>query len=196
MVPNTNLNRNSLGVNAGYQIIPKLRLDVAMNWVNSGSDNRASYGAKNDESIMRIFLYMPRNLDVNSLRDYWKPEGNRTEQHSPIFNMNGTIWNNPYFVAYENLNGNNRDRVYGNVKATYDIHSDLKFVLRSGRDFYNDKRTMRHATSSSQYKNGYYQEDDVYFIETNHDMLLSYSPNINSDFSFDASVGGNLMTQI
>src|SRR5690606_5320216 len=123
-------------------------------------------------------------------------ESNQTEQHSPIFNMNGTIWNNPYFVAYENLNGNNRDRVYGNVKATYDIRPDLKFMLRSGRDFYNDKRTMRHAHSSSQYKNGYYQEDDVYFIETNHDMLLSYSPRLNSDFSFDASLGGNLMSQV
>ncbi len=196
MVPNTDLRRNSLGVNAGYQIIPKLRLDVAMNWVNSGSDNRASYGAKNDESVMRMFLYMPRNLDINSLRNYWKPESGQTEQHSPIFNMNGTIWNNPYFVAYENLNGNNRDRVYGNVKATYDIRADLKLMLRSGRDFYNDKRTMRHANSSSQYKNGYYQEDDVYFIETNHDMLLSYSPKIHSDFSFNASLGGNLMAQV
>lgn len=196
MAPNTDLSRNSLGVNAGYQIIPNLRLDVAMNWVNSGSDNRASYGAKNDESIMRMFLYMPRNLDVNSLRDYWKPGSNNAEQHSPIFNMNGTIWNNPYFVAHENLNGNNRDRVYGNVKATYDVRPDLKLMLRSGRDFYNDKRTMRHATSSSQYKNGYYQEDDVYFIETNHDMLLTYSPSLNSDFSFDASLGGNLMAQV
>ncbi|MGO1245556.1 MAG: SusC/RagA family TonB-linked outer membrane protein [Sphingobacterium sp.] len=196
MVPNTDLSRNSLGMNAGYQIVPNLRLDVVMNWVNSSSDNRASYGAKNDESVMRMFLYMPRNLDMNSLKDYWRPESNNTEQNSPIFNMNGTIWNNPYFVAYENLNGNNRDRVYGNVKATYDIRPDLKLMVRSGRDFYNDKRTMRHANSSSQYKNGYYQEDDVYFIESNHDMLLSYSPVLHSDFSFDASIGGNLMSQI
>lgn len=196
MVPNTDLSRNSLGVNAGYQVIPKLRLDVAMNWVNSASDNRASYGAKNDESIMKIFLYMPRNLDISSLKDYWRPESGGTIQNSPILNMNGTIWNNPYFVANENLNGNNRDRIYGNVKATYDIRTDLQLMLRSGRDFYNDKRTMCHATSSSQYKNGYYQEDDVYFIEANHDLLLSYSPHLQSAFSFNASLGGNLMSQV
>ncbi|WP_196938693.1 SusC/RagA family TonB-linked outer membrane protein [Sphingobacterium pedocola] len=196
MVPNTDMNRNSLGINAGYQIIDKLRLDVSMNWVNSGSKNRASYGAKNDESIMRMFLFMPRNLAIHSLKDYWRSGSNNSEQNSPIFNMNGTIWNNPYFVVNENLNGNNRDRVYGNVKVTYDFRDDLKLMLRSGRDFYNDKRTMRHATSSSQYKNGYYQEDDVYFIETNHDLLLSYNPTLNSDFTFDASLGGNLMSQV
>src|SRR5690606_23582910 len=81
MVPNTDMSRNSVGINAGYQIIPKLRFDVAMNWVNSGSKNRASYGAKNNEGIMRIFLYMPRNLDVSSLKDYW--QSNNTYQNSP-----------------------------------------------------------------------------------------------------------------
>ena len=196
MVPNTDLNRNSVGINAGYQLIPKLRFDVSMNWVNTGSDNRSSYGAKNEDAIMRIFLYMPRNLDIRSLKDYWREGTNNTEQNSPIFNMNGTIWNNPYFVANENLNGNNRDRVYGNLKATYDILPNLHLMVRTGRDFYNDKRTMRHAVSSNQYRNGYYQEDDVYFLETNHDMLLSYDGRFEGDFSLNASIGGNLMTQL
>lgn len=196
MVPNTDLKRNQIGINTGYQIIPKLRVDVAMNWVNSGSKNRASYGAKNEDAIMRIFLFMPRNLDINALKDYWKEGSNNTQQNSPIFNMNGTIFNNPYFVVNENLNGNNRDRVYGNVKATYDILPNLKFMARTGRDFYNDKRTMRHAVSSSQYRNGYYQEDDVYFLETNHDFLLTYDERFATDFSVNASLGGNLMTQV
>lgn len=196
MVPNTDMQRNSIGVNAGYKVLPNLSIDVALNWVNSGSKNRASYGAKNNEGIMRIFLYMPRNLDINSLKDYWNHQSNDTYQSSPIFNMNGTIWNNPYFVVNENLNGNNRDRVFGNVKATYEFSPELKLMVRSGRDFYNDKRTMRHAVSSSQYKNGYYQEDDVYFLETNHDFLLSYDKQVGPDFSISASAGGNLMTQI
>lgn len=196
MVPNTDMRRNSLGINAGYQIVPKLRVDVAMNWVNTGSDNRASYGAKNEDAIMRIFLYMPRNLSINSLKNYWRPGSNNTEQNSPIFNMNGTVWNNPYFVAHENLNANNRDRVYGNVKATYDILPNLTVMVRTGRDFYNDKRTMRHAVSSNQYRNGYYQEDDVYFLETNHDLLVTYDERFSDDFSLNASVGGNLMTQV
>ncbi|EDM35480.1 putative outer membrane protein [Pedobacter sp. BAL39] len=195
IVENTDLSRNALSLNSGYAITPKLRVDVNMNYVNSGSDNRASYGAKNDDAIMRIFLYMPRNLNIESLRNYWKPGSSNQVQNSPIYNANGTRFNNPFFVANENLNGNNRDRVYGNVKLNYDIMPNLKLMLRTGRDFYNDKRTMRHAMSSAQYVNGYYQEDDVYFLETNHDVLLSFDKKFKDKFSFNASAGGNLLTQ-
>lgn len=196
IVENTDLKRNALSLNSGYQIIPKLKLGVNLNYVNSGSNNRASYGAKNDEGIMKMFLYMPRNLDVASLKNYWKLGSSNQTQSSPIYNANGTIWNNPYFIANENLNGNSRDRLYGNVKLDYTIMPDLNLMLRTGRDFYNDKRTMRHAYSSAQYVNGYYQEDDVYFLETNHDLLLTYSKKINPEFSLNVSAGGNMMTQI
>ncbi|WP_256002481.1 SusC/RagA family TonB-linked outer membrane protein [Pedobacter deserti] len=195
IVENTDLSRNSLGLNSGYAITDKLKVDVNMNYVNNGSDNRASYGAKNDDAIMKIFLYMPRNLNVASLRNYWKGGLANSVQNSPIYNPNGARWNNPYFVAYENLNGNNRDRVYGNVKLDYAIMPNLKLMLRTGRDFYNDKRTMRHAMSSAQYVNGYYQEDDVAFLETNHDFLLSYDTKFKGDWSFNANAGGNLLMQ-
>jgi TonB-linked SusC/RagA family outer membrane protein len=196
IVENTDLSRNSLSLNAGYALTPKLRVDVNMNYINTASDNRASSGAKNDDNIMRIFLYMPRNLNVNSLRDYWKPGTSNTVQNTPIYNANGAILNNPFFIANENLNGSNRDRVFGNVKVSYDFLPNLKLMLRTGRDFYNDKRTMRHAVSSAQYVNGYYQEDDVYFLETNHDLLLSYNTKFKNDFTLTANGGGNLFTQI
>jgi len=195
IVENTDLSRNSIGLNSGYAITPKLRVDVNMNYVNAASDNRASYGAKNEDAIMKIFLYMPRNVNVTSLRDYWKNGMVNGTQNSPIYNANGARLNNPYFVAHENLNGNNRDRVYGNVKLNYDLLPNLKLMLRTGRDFYNDKRTMRHAMSSAQYVNGYYQEDDVAFLETNHDFLLSFDQKFSSDWSFNANAGGNLLMQ-
>lgn len=195
IVENTGMSRNSLSLNSGYAITPKLKVDVNMNYVNTASDNRSSYGAKNEEAIMRIFLFMPRNVNVESLKNYWKPGTSNQEQYTPIYSANGSRLNNPYFVANENLNGNNRDRVYGNFKLSYDFLPNLKLMVRTGRDFYNDKRTMRHATSSAQYVNGYYQEDDVYFLETNHDFLLSYDTKIKDVFSFNANAGGNLLTQ-
>ena len=196
IVPNTGLARNDAGLNAGYAIIPNLRIDAHVNYVHSGSDNRASYGAKNEDAIMKIFLYMPRNIDIKKLKNYWKESSGEFVQKSPIWSENGSRLNNPYFVAYENLNGNNRDRVFGNIRLTYDIIPNLRLLLRSGRDVYNDKRTMRHAVSSAQYVNGYYQVDDISFLETNHDFLLSYSKPLGQQFSVSASAGGNLMQQV
>jgi TonB-linked SusC/RagA family outer membrane protein len=195
IVPNTGLSRNSIGLNAGYLLVPRLKLSVNMNYVQTGSENRASYGAKNDDAIMRVFLYMPRNVDVKKLRDYWREGSGNTVQNSPIWSANGARWNNPYFIAHENLNGNKRERLFGHVKLEHDILPNLHLVLRSGRDFYFDKRTMRHAVSSAQYVNGYYQEDDVTFLETNHDFLLTYDRPLSLDFTISASAGGNLMYQ-
>jgi TonB-linked SusC/RagA family outer membrane protein len=195
IVPNTDLSRHSIGLNAGYALAPALKLTVNMNHVQSRSDNRASYGAKNEDAIMRVFLYMPRNVDVKKLRDYWQQGSGNTMQNSPIWSANGTRWNNPYFVAHENLNANRRERIFGHARLEYDILPNLHLTLRSGRDFYVDKRSMRHAVSSSQYVDGYYQEDDVTFLEVNHDFLLTYDRPLSLDFTLSASVGGNLMRQ-
>ncbi|MDR1272914.1 MAG: SusC/RagA family TonB-linked outer membrane protein [Odoribacteraceae bacterium] len=195
IVPNTDMTRNSLGVNAGYSITPALKFSANVNYVQSTSDNRTSYGAKNEDAIMHVFLYMPRNVDVKKLRDYWQEGSGGTRQATPMWSANGARLNNPYFVAHENLNGNKRERLFGHVKLDLDILPGLHLLLRSGRDFYVDKRTMRHAVSSAQHVNGYYQEDDVSFLETNHDFLLTYARPPGLDLTFSASAGGSLTRQ-
>ena len=174
IVPNTGLAKNTIGLSAGYQIIPQLRADVTMNYVHTNSDNRASTGAKNADNIMAIFLKMPRNVSLNSLQQQWRDGKENVAQNTPIGDETSTGINNPYFVVYNNLNGNTRDRVYGNLRLKYDILKGLSLQIRSGLDVYSDKRTMRHAVTSQSFFNGYYQEDDVSFMEINNDFLLSY----------------------
>lgn len=198
IVPNTGMQRNTIGLSSGYQITPKLRADVTMNYVHSNSDNRASTGAKNTDNIMTIFLKMPRNVSLASLRQQWRTGMTNIAQNTPVGDETSTGINNPYFVVYNNLNGNVRDRVYGNVRLKYDILPGLSLQIRSGLDFYADKRTMRHAVTSQSFFNGYYQEDDINFIETNNDFLLTYElpADLVKNFGFTVSAGGNLMNQI
>ncbi len=72
------------------------------------------------------------------------------------------------------------------------------YKIRSGLDVYSDKRTMRHAVTSQSFFNGYYQEDDVSFMEINNDFLLSYRlpDEAVRNFGFSISAGGNMMNQI
>ena len=198
IVPNTGLAKNTIGLSAGYQIIPQLRADVTMNYVHTNSDNRASTGAKNADNIMAIFLKMPRNVSLNSLQQQWRDGKENVAQNTPIGDETSTGINNPYFVVYNNLNGNTRDRVYGNLRLKYDILKGLSLQIRSGLDVYSDKRTMRHAVTSQSFFNGYYQEDDVSFMEINNDFLLSYRlpDEAVRNFGFSISAGGNMMNQI
>ncbi|WP_321331036.1 SusC/RagA family TonB-linked outer membrane protein [uncultured Bacteroides sp.] len=197
IVPNTDLTKNTIGLNSGYQIVKGVRVDAVMNYVHTNSDNRASTGAKNSDNIMKIFLYMPRNVSLNSLQQQWRTGYEGVMQNTPFGNETSTGVNNPYFVVYNNLNGNTRDRVYGNAKLTLELLKGLSLQLRSGLDFYSDKRTMRHANTSASFFNGYYQEDDINFLETNNDFLLTYKLPIDliPDFGLSASFGGNLMSQ-
>ena len=198
IVPNTGLAKNTIGLSAGYQIIPQLRADVTMNYVHTNSDNRASTGAKNADNIMAIFLKMPRNVSLNSLQQQWRDGKENVAQNTPIGDETSTGINNPYFVVYNNLNGNTRDRVYGNLRLKYDILKGLSLQIRSGLDVYSDNRTIRHAVTSQSFFNGYYQEDDVSFMEINNDFLLSYRlpDEAVRNFGFSISAGGNMMNQI
>ena len=198
IVPNTGMAKNTLGLSAGYQIITQLRADVTINYVHTNSDNRASMGAKNSDNIMAIFLKMPRNVSLGSLQQQWCDGKENIAQNTPVGDETSTKINNPYFVVYNNLNGNTRDRIYGNLRLKYDILKGLSLQIRSGLDVYSDKRTMRHAVTSQSFFNGYYQEDDISFMEVNNDFLLSYRlpDEAVKNFGFSISTGGNMMNQI
>ena len=99
IVPNTGLAKNTIGLSAGYQIIPQLRADVTMNYVHTNSDNRASTGAKNADNIMAIFLKMPRNVSLNSLQQQWRDGKENVAQNTPIGDETSTGINNPYILA-------------------------------------------------------------------------------------------------
>ena len=43
-----------------------------------------------------------------------------------ITNNKPSDWNNPFFDAYEVLNNDNRDRIFGDVNVTYQVLSGLK----------------------------------------------------------------------
>lgn len=132
------------------------------------------------------------------MQQQWRDGKENVAQNTPIGDETSTGINNPYFVVYNNLNGNTRDRVYGNLRLKYDILKGLSLQIRSGLDVYSDKRTMRHAVTSQSFFNGYYQEDDVSFMEINNDFLLSYRlpDEAVRNFGFSISAGGNMMNQI
>lgn len=113
------MSKNTIGVSTGYKIASYLRADVVMNYVRSNSDNRAGTGAKNNDNIMKIFLNMPRNVSLHSLQRQWMEGEENGRQNTPIGNATSTKINNPYFVVYNNLNGNTRDRVYGNAPTEH-----------------------------------------------------------------------------
>ena len=100
---------------------------------------------------------------------------------------------NPYFMVYEQLNTQDRDRVYGNVSVNVNIWREkLTLMLRGGMDLNNDFRTQRKPQYSIGHTKGWYREQTVRNVEFNTDFLLSWRRTFG-DFYLNASLGGNAM---
>jgi len=191
IVPNTDLKRNTLALNSGINIIPnKLTLNTTVNYQNTNSGNRPniSYGTEN---LMYLWIWYGRQINTRNLRDYWMPGLEGVQQ----FNYNYNYHDNPYFTVYENTNGQQKDRIFGNVMLNYKFTEKLSLMLRTGVDNYNELRDRKIAFSTQRFPRGHYREDNVYFNERNSDFLLTYSETTKSTWTYNIALGGNLMSQ-
>jgi TonB-linked SusC/RagA family outer membrane protein len=189
MIPNTDLKRHNFALAAGYKLTKKLSFRATANYIKNISDNRPSlsYGTEN---IMYLFnCWFPRQLNINSFRDYWQAGRENLNQ----FNFNYNYHDNPYFNMYENTNGQEIDRLFGNVSTTYQFNDWLMLMARVGTDYSDEFRDRKRAYSTQRYPLGNYREEQVFLQETNADFLLSANKDVSSDLSISASIGGNLM---
>ncbi|WP_421813456.1 SusC/RagA family TonB-linked outer membrane protein [Flagellimonas sp.] len=189
-LPNTDLERNSLNFSGSLNVSEKVKVNANINYVKTDSDNRPAVGY-GTESIMYLFIWYGRQLNTNNLRDYWQPGLEGVQQ----FNYNYNYHDNPYFTMYENTNAQDKDRIFGNISLTYDITDNWKLLLRSGRDFYRDFRERKRAFSTQRFPFGTYQEDNIFFEESNTDFLLSYDKTFNEKWNVNISGGGNILRQ-
>lgn len=191
-VPNTDLRRNTVSFGGGYNLTKKLSARAFVSYIKSESDNRPSisYGTEN---IMYLFnCWLPRSVNMADHRNYWQPglEGRRQ------FNFNYNYHDNPYFTTFENTNGQNVDRIIGNVAIKYDFTSWLSLQLRTATDFGDERRQYKRAFSTQRFPFGQYREAQIKTEERNSDFLLTFNKEVvPTTFTVTASLGGNQMRQ-
>ncbi|WPP50014.1 SusC/RagA family TonB-linked outer membrane protein [Catalinimonas niigatensis] len=190
IVPNTDLDRYNVSLNGSWKFSDRLSAQAVINYIKQESGNRPaiSYGT---ESLMYLWIWYGRQLNTGNMRDYWMPGLEGTQQ----FNYNYNYHDNPYFTTYENINAQNKNRVYGNFSATYKFTDNLNLLVRTGTDYYNDKRPRARAFSTQRFPFGSYRQEEVTFEERNTDFLLTYDKTISQDWEFNASFGGNQLVQ-
>jgi len=190
IIPGVNLDRQTLSTRLNFTPSDNLRINSSFSYVNSQSDNRPSNGYGSENVNYSLVAWGPRSLNIDSLRDYWQPGLEGVQQYS----YNYTFFDNPFFILNENRNSFNRDRVFGNLSASYDITNKLTATIRTGMDYSSELRQLRRAFSSNRFQNGGYAEHNVSFREINTDFLINYSNQFN-DFKVDISLGGNRLDQ-
>ncbi len=190
VIPGTNLERHGLSLSGGYDLSDRLSARTFISYINSASTHRpgTGYGSENP---MYMFTWYGRQVDTESLRDYWQVGQEDIQQ----FNYNYAWHDNPFFSVFENRNGFDKDRILGNAALTYAITSRLSVTLRSGLDTYDDLRKSQRAFSTQRFRNGAYREDNVNYTELNTDVLARYVAALGPDWGLTVSAGGNRLDQ-
>ena len=189
VVPNTNYNKYNVGLNLNAQVTDRLSLDLSANYIKSGSSNIPVLGF-GVQSVMYNLTWSMSNYGYDDYSNYWLEGREGVAQNYYL------SWaTNPYLIVNENLNGFNRNRLFGNVKGTYKINDNLSFQVRTGTDNYNDKRKSRRVSGQNGFALGMYREQEILFQERNTDALLTYNTRFGPKVGFKIDAGANRMDQ-
>jgi len=191
IVPNTDLKRHTASFSGGYNLTDKLSARAFVSYIKSESGNRPSisYGT---ESLMYLFnCWLPSSVKVSDMKRLWQNGLDGLKQYGWNYNYHDS----PYLTTYENTNGQYYDRIIGNVSLKYDFTNWLSLQLRTATDWSNERREYRRAFSTQRFPFGEYRETGIVNEERNSDFLFTFNKDINSDFSVNATLGGNQMRQ-
>ncbi len=184
IIPNSDLFKNTLAVSTALRVNNKLTLSTNLDFSRNNSNNRPA--GERGTNPMQWAYAVGSHIDINELRDYWVPgrEGLQQRSQSPA------NYNNPYFLAYEVNNSFVRDRLFGNLKAEWQLTPDIKLMARYALDTYSEQRQTKIARSYTGEPNGAYGVINLKRYERNADFLATYNKRLG-DLSMVISAGGN-----
>lgn len=184
--PNSNFKKNSVSLRGSSSLSKRIDIDAKISYNNQAAENRLNLS--DGRGAARNYNFMPRNISTESLQEYKDADGNEKTWYTPW------AWqSNPYWVAYENQNQDERDRILGHVNLNIEITPWLKLKGQSGIDFYNEKREQITATGSFENPKGNVRNSWISMMEKNHNFLFIAKKDLNKKLSISGTFGGNQM---
>lgn len=184
IIPHSDLFRNTLNISSAVKVNDKLTITANIDVSRNNSNNRPSEGRGTNP--LQWAYYVSPHIDIKDMQDYWEPGLKGLQQRTQY---NGE-YNNPYFLASEVKNSFVRDRLYGNIKADWQITPKISLMLRYGLDSYNEQRELKVPYSYTNDPRGAYGIINLKSFESNADFLATYKDQWNG-FSLSLSAGGN-----
>lgn len=184
IVPSSDLFKNTLAISTVARLNKKLTVSTNLDFSRSNSNNRPAQ--ERGANPLQWAYAVGSHIDINKLRNYWVPGKEGLQQLSQSIGN----YNNPFFLANEVKNAFTRDRVFGNVKADWQITPEIKLMGRYALDTYNETRETKIGYSYTNEPKGAYGISSLKRYERNADFLATYDKRFN-DLSVLVSVGGN-----
>ena len=195
VVPNSELDRTSLSFNGSLSHSDKFTSRIAFNYVNTSTEGRPAtgYSAAQGNSVQSFNQWFQRQLDMDKLRQYEADDGTLMSWNiRSATDTRPLYWDSPFFSVFENVQNDDRDRVYGNYQLSYNVNQNIELMGKLHLDTYSFNVEDRIAT-------GGLEQDWFYTAqrsrrEVNYEAGLRYQEDFQ-DISVSGYFGGNILTQ-
>jgi len=198
IIPNSELKKYSFSLSGNAKLGKKLTISGRTTYLIQNTQNRPNL-ADSPDNPMYSFLRMPRNIQLDDMRDYEDANGfprlwdGLAKSYTDDISKN----QNPFWSIYKNINKDNRYRLMANASAKYEFSKHLDLMLRAGTDFTLDDNETRVAKRTAYENNetrSKYAQSWGKSFENNFDFLLTYKNSfLDNQLSVVATGGGNLM---
>ncbi len=194
MAPGYSIDRKSVALKGGASVTDKLHASASMNYMAQDAHNRMGTGYY-DDNIMQNFTWFGRQVDLNALRHY---VCDGTEPTPCVvgqeYNWNYNYHDNPYWVQFVNQNGDERDRLIGDISADYQLNDWITVTGKIAKDWYRwHRKDMTEVGSVGSWfgTQGGFNETNEYRSETNYDLLVAATRQLTPNILMDVNAGAN-----
>ncbi|MFB2118939.1 SusC/RagA family TonB-linked outer membrane protein [Parapedobacter sp. 2B3] len=190
IMPNTGFERLVASLNTSARLSDKLQVNAKFAYTNKRSDNLPGTGY-NNQSISYFMIFQNPNIDLAVYEPRWRKGQEQITQIHPF----SSYIENPFLIAHEMTNSLKNTNIDGNLQGIYTFSPKWELMVRSGLNLRQDQRENRRPWDTANFPKGYYKQQDVYFFESNSDLLLTYKDALGQQFNINASLGGNIMNR-
>ncbi|GAA0194471.1 SusC/RagA family TonB-linked outer membrane protein [Fulvivirga kasyanovii] len=184
IVPNTELSKLSFNMNGSREFSNKFYSSFGINYIRSRNDGRPETGFNNPNAVASIVTDIPRNIDVEGLRDYMNEDG------TPKLFLGLT--QNPYFSLNENVFTQNVDRMFGFGQVGVKPLDWINISWKLGADIIRDKRKQIYVPNSVGAANGQFWTDRIFESQINSDLIVTINRNLTDGLNANLILGHNV----
>jgi TonB-linked SusC/RagA family outer membrane protein len=199
--PGNTLKRNTINLSTVARLTSRLELDVKANYIGQKGANRPTVSDASDNPAY-IFISQPRSMPMSILENSAWTSADVSKQLGygtvPFVGMEKTYATNsstanPYWTRDHTFNSDDRQRIIGLIRLSYQFNDWIRLIAKTGTDFYTDNRFRyrKRGTYQSANRNGDITEQVSRVREDNSDVLLSLTPELSKQFSFALNLGAN-----
>ncbi|MCB0570997.1 MAG: SusC/RagA family TonB-linked outer membrane protein [Phaeodactylibacter sp.] len=192
VIPNSDLDRNSINLSVTQKLADRLTLGVNANLVYTDAKGRPEFGysTRAGNPVNSFNQWFQRQLDVTRLADYKNPDGTfRSWNIRSPSDPTPLYWDSPYFSVYENYRTDGRDRYFGDISLAYELVDGLTIKGALRRD--NFTQRIEERVASGGLEEPWYREFVANGTEDNYELIANYQADFGK-ISFDAMAGGNI----